>query len=585
MKLRKLPYIAFLFILLISSVSNLAAQDSTYPDFNFSFTIGSDGYDLPYQLASDSQGNIVLVGRTSYPVYNTGVSGPPTMYQGPFYDISPDFQTYPISNSNYSWYGGSSEGIITKLDPSGDIIWSGYWGGNHDDAITSIAIDADDNIIIVGKTRSTNFVLKNAYQTELKGINDGFVTKFDPDGNVIFSTLIGGAGVDFVNRVIIDKGGGIVVIGGTKSDDFPLLRPFDSTFEGDQYSTKAFVTKFSSKGEMVFSTYFGGSNYDNNYALAIGSLNEINIAGVTKSDDIPTYVAPDPEFNGKIDVFMAQISDGGKLNKATFLGGFLGDWIHDMVIDDEDNLYLTGYSNSNDFPIIDGDDDELNNGIGIQTDIIVAKVGKDYFLDWSTFIGGSEVDEARAMSMDEEGNIVIVGTTKSHDFPIVGYDGQFVFNNRAINREEEIDTKFPFDITISKVNPSGQLIFSTVFGGASDDVGVDIAMNGNDAYILARTLSPTVIGTDVADLALDDIIVTSYTVPKGINPRAPEVATNSGFFSFISLEDPVTQVILGSLLLFVAYRVYKLVRKPKISDDQQKWKADLNTFFDKMNEL
>ena len=61
MKIRKLPYIALIFILIISNVSNLGAQDTTHPDFNFSYTFGSDGYDVPYQLASDSQGNVILV--------------------------------------------------------------------------------------------------------------------------------------------------------------------------------------------------------------------------------------------------------------------------------------------------------------------------------------------------------------------------------------------------------------------------------------------------------------------------------------------------------------------------------------------
>lgn len=579
MKVRKLPYIAFLFVLIMFNVSNPTAQDLTYPNFNFSIVFGSHGYDFPYAMTSDSQGNIILVGRVVSP--SAGFGGP----GAPAECIS--VQSYPILNANDTYYGGCSEGFITKLNSNGDILWSGYWGGNHDDAVSSVATDADDNIIVVGKTRSKDFLLQDAYQTRLKGINDGFVTKFDPDGNVIFSTLLGGSGVDFVNKVIVDNDNEIVVIGGTKSDDFPLYRAFDTKFEGDKWSTKAFVTKFNSTGELIFSTYFGGSEYDNNYAIAIGSLNEINIAGVTKSDDLPIYMAPDPGFNGKIDVFMAQISGSGRLNKATFLGGFLGDWIHDMVIDEGGNLYLAGSSSSRDFPIIDGEDEELNNGKGIQTDVIVAKVNKDYNLDWSTFIGGSDSDMARAISLDEEGNIVIVGSTQSYDYPIVGYDGNFIFNNRAIDPEEEIDESFPNDILISKLNPKGQLIFSTVYGGESDDLGFDVAMYGNIAYILARTRSNTVLATEAdIELALDNIVITSYTVPKGIDPLVvTEVVTDNGVFSFISFDDPVTQVILGIFALIVAYRVFKLVRKPKITDDQLKRKKGLNKFLGKLKEL
>ncbi len=586
----KLKFTVVMILLIFSGINVGIAQDQRkLISFNFAYVFGSDGKDIVQDIVTDKDGNAILVGRTAYPIWNTGIPGPKTFYPGPFYDISPNFIKYPLINATDTDYGLNSEGIITKINPDGEIVFSTYWGGNSDETINSVDVDSKGNIIIVGKTRSTDLAKGNALSNELDGISDAFVSKLSPNGTVIFTTYLGGSGVDSANRVVVDqRDDSIIVVGGTKSADFQLKNAFDNYFEGGLYHTKAFISKFDSDGDLVFSTFFGGNEYDNNYAIDVDSLGNIYIAGITKSTDVPIINGEYSKFNGRLDGYIAEFSPEGYIIRSTFLGGVLADWIYDMKIDQNDNIYLVGYSTSPNFPVKDADDDILNNGDGIHSDIIIAKIDPKFQVVWATYYGGKDEDVGKSIDFDTKGNVVISGTSNSYDIYIRNKDLITFFNNKRIDQAEENDNVFETDVIIAKFTPEhGQLLFSAFYGGTSGERGAFLAMNNDNAYITGYTLSTDLVSTENNEsLHLNNLFIAYYNIPEGITPPERQSTTQSDTTEpVISSEDPITQIILGITAFLVAVGIYRKFRKPKLSGDKMQWKKSLKDFYDKMNKM
>ena len=147
------------------------------------------------------------------------------------------------------------DGFVTKLDPSGNVVFSTYIGGNGIDSIESVAVDSSGNIYLAGWTDSTDFPLVNAAQGDQPG-RDAFVTKLDPSGAIIYSTYLGGNGTaEYAELVVVDSAGNAYVTGDTDGNDFPLVNPL----QNDQPGVDGFVVKLNASGALVFSTYLGGN--------------------------------------------------------------------------------------------------------------------------------------------------------------------------------------------------------------------------------------------------------------------------------------------------------------------------------------
>ncbi len=257
--------------------------------------------------------------------------------------------------------GGSlndDEAFVTKLNASGSgLIYSTYLGGGGDDTANSIAIDSAGNTIVVGQTASSSFPALNAFQSTLSGVNDAFVTKFNPTGNaLLYSTYLGGSGtLDNAYSVDVDGANNVYITGWTTSANFPTLNAFQPAI-GSQFEGDAFATKLTSNGSLSYSTFLGGEGRDIGYGITADASGNAYITGLTTSTSFPV-ANPIQAINGGAagDGFITKLnSTGSGLIYSTYLGGSGSDIARGIAIDSAGNAYVTGTTGSTDFPILPG---------------------------------------------------------------------------------------------------------------------------------------------------------------------------------------------------------------------------------------
>jgi len=230
---------------------------------------------------------------------------------------------------------------------------------------------------------------------------------------------------------------------------------------------------------LVYATYLGGSDYDRGEGIAVDADRNVYVCGIAESTAFPTTTgAYDTTHNGGFgDLFVTKVKAGGStLVYSTFIGGNDNDHAKSIAINASGDVYVTGYTSSNDFPVtVTGFDTTL----GFNTDAFVLKLGSTgNTLLYSTYLGGSDYDAGWGVAVDSGGIAYVVGSTRSSGFPTTAdaYD-------RSHNQGR--------DIFVTKMNPTGSaLLYSTFIGGGSDDYGNAIAVDGSgNAYITGMTAS------------------------------------------------------------------------------------------------
>lgn len=186
--------------------------------------------------------------------------------------------------------GGRPDAFVVKLSPTGDaLVFSTFLGGNGEDEGRGIALDASNNVVVVGKTRSTNFPIADPLQPVPGGGVDVFVAKLSADGSALLkSTYLGGGGDDYVNGVAVDASGNICLAGWTTSTNFPTANALQAGFGGGE--ADAFIARLNPSGSaLVYSTYLGGSGGDwADGGVALDAAGNAHVAGRTYSSDFPT---------------------------------------------------------------------------------------------------------------------------------------------------------------------------------------------------------------------------------------------------------------------------------------------------------
>ncbi|MDI6783638.1 MAG: SBBP repeat-containing protein [bacterium] len=237
---------------------------------------------------------------------------------------------------------------------------------------------------------------------------------------------------------------------------------------------------FALAGQLVYSTYLGGSGNDVSYSIAVDTDGNIYIAGSTNSFNFPTTAsAYTTSYSGSEDVFVTKLNAAGSaLVYSTYLGGGGPEACYCLAVDKNGNSYITGETRSSDFPTTAGALDVTYNNSG---DCFVSKLDSNgSALGYSTFLGeGIGDDVGWGITVDTVGNAYISGYTGSSTFPTTVGTFDTTFNG-------------VYDIFVSKLNASGSaLIYSTYVGGTSNDYAgsIVIDINGN-AYITGRSRSP-----------------------------------------------------------------------------------------------
>ncbi|MHB1415336.1 MAG: SBBP repeat-containing protein, partial [Chloroflexota bacterium] len=307
-----------------------------------------------------------------------------------------------------------------------------------------------------------------------------FAASVTPD--LIYAGLLDGSSTDLGYAIDVNEAGSAYVTGETLSSDFPTSPgAFDTAPNGHW---EAFVAKVNPAGSaLLYSTFLGGSANDTGSAIVVDEAGNAYVTGTTASSNFPvTSGVFDPSFNGGNDIFVAKLNSAGTgLLYATFLGGSSVEGGYGIALDGEGNAYITGTTESDDFPASLGAFDTIFNNGGRMADGFVAKLDfTGSTLVYATYLGGDSEDYGRKIAVDAAGSAFVTGDTTSADFPTTpgAFDATYNPGSAAF---------------VIKLNAAGSdLVYSTFLGGDVGyyygDKGQGIAVDGEgNAYVAGVT--------------------------------------------------------------------------------------------------
>lgn len=304
---------------------------------------------------------------------------------------------------------GDFDIAVTKISKDYFRIYHTVIGGNGAEIPTGIAVD-NDIAYITGATESRNFPIKNAYQDSGKGDKDAFISALSADGkSLVFSTYFGGNNEDEGRALIIDENLGIFLTGTTQSVNFPA--------NSGQYQNNRdiFLANFSKSGTLRSSRLLGTSGNDYVSAITIDEAKNLYLVGSTTSPTFPG-VKNGKHNAGKGDAFVMKLNSFGEIQYSSLLGGRGDDMATSVAVDQRDNIYITGTTQSDDFPITKSAEYTKLNG---NQDAFVAVLNpNEDTLFHATYFGGSgnEVPYGLVLTQNPR-EVVISGVTNSFDFP------------------------------------------------------------------------------------------------------------------------------------------------------------------------
>ncbi len=329
--------------------------------------------------------------------------------------------------------------FVAKLDSTGsNLVYADYIGGNSDDYAVALVLDSANEVYVTGSTQSSNFPVVNAYQSQQPGPSTGFVTRISADGSaILYSTYLGGNNYDQPAGIAIDNSGEVMVAGYTQSQNFPVANAYQATAQANQggiYGTYGFLTKFSVDGSsLVYSTYFAGnSNVEEGGCCWVSPFNTINA----------------------------------------------------IAADADGNAYVTGSTNTYNFPVTSGSYSTTNTTQQNATVAFVSKFNSAGGLDYSTYFydpRGYTVSTA-SIAVDGSGSAYITGSAYS--------DTTFPVTSTSICNPGTQGSACG-NAFVTKFNPAASaLTYSTFLGANNDATPSSITLDANnDAYVLASSSS------------------------------------------------------------------------------------------------
>lgn len=419
--------------------------------------------------------------------------------------------------------------------------YGSYLGGAGTDQVQAITTDALGNVYVTGMTTGGGLPGATVTRCTSGGCvaggtadNDAFVSKFSADGQLVFTTYLGGQGRESGQGIAVDDTG-IYVSGWTSSPDFPvsngsLLNLGTGTAPYDQGFRDAFVAKLSLTGDSIsYATYLGGSADDAALALRIDSARRAYVAGFTTSADLPVAGTPYQDAAaGKEDAFLARFDASGLQDYGTYLGGQNDDVARDLAVDATGQITLTGFTGSGSydngavptattpFPTTSGAFDPYCgiaetvsiagtptvvgrcNGKGTPTqdssayDAFVTRIDPNSTpastqLLYSTFLGGGRYDYGNAVALDSAGDIVVGGETVASDFPVTMGPCTDADNDGRCDLRSA-------DGFIAKIHPAGtgtsDLVFARYLAGDAEDTIQGLTLDSADRiYVTGSTTS------------------------------------------------------------------------------------------------
>ena len=412
-------------------------------------------------LAVDTSGNSYVAGRT----------------------CSTDFPVTPGAYDE-SFNGGTDDAYVAKLNDTGDaLVFATFLGGSGDDFASDLCVDDAGNIYVVGSTTSADFpTTPGAYDTTFNGSEDVFVAKLNATGDtLLYSTFIGGANDDSPRErsaIVLDEAGSLYIAGRTASSDFPTTSgSYAPTFGGG--GSDGFITKLSADGSaLVYSTFLGGSADELCSSLAVNAAGEVYVGGNTDSIDFPTTSgAFDTSHGGWGDAYVAKLSaDGTALLFSTLIGGSGDDTGRHVALTDTGEVYLSGWTDSLNFPVTSGAYGETFNGDRDGFVVLLDATGSAVLA--GTYLSGAEFDTVHELELDGSGNLWVSGMVRSEDFPTTPGAFDRTYNGNTDQYVAEFDASLT------------TLLYGTFVGGMYFEGDYFMALGPADnIYVYGRTQS------------------------------------------------------------------------------------------------
>jgi len=448
------------------------------PVLTYSTYLGQAARDIANDIAVDQAGNIYITGASFFSsegwnafVAKLNAAGTALVYATAFigskdeigFGVAVDAAgnayatgftrstNFPVRNAWQSSLGatdcrnstGCPDAFVVKLDAAGTVAWSTYLGGNDNPGDISafgdlgydIAVDGSGQAYVVGSTISRNFPVKNAYQPagnvgvgSLNTVNDGFITKFNAAGSdLVYSTYLGGNGIDACHGIALDAAGNAYVTGQTNRVFNDVVNSFPTTSNAFQRASAAdlqdgFVTKLNAAGNaLLYSTYLGGNNSDQGEAIAVDPAGNAYVVGATSSTDFPLDGAHQATNLGG-SAFVTKLNPSGSgLLYSSYLGKQV--WTRTgaspgaaIAVDAAGIACVAGSTSAVDFPVVNALYPTFGGG---PRDAYIAKINTvTKTVVYATYLGGGVTDYGFGIALDAAGNVYVTGETNSANFPL-----------------------------------------------------------------------------------------------------------------------------------------------------------------------
>jgi hypothetical protein len=486
------------------------------PILSYSTYFGGNADDTAWKVAVDANGFVYVAGQTLSSQFAAKV---PLSTPGAF-------------QTNYQGGSQAGDAFVAKFGNSGsNLVYYTYLGGSADDAAYGLAVDAAGDAYVAGATESPNFPTKSAIYTNISGVlnphvglypADAFVAELDPSGsNLVYSTYLGGENADAAYGIAVDLSGNAYLTGFTYSTNFPVTNaiqnhlacPPNTIYVNN--NANAFVAKIGAGGSpLLYSTYFGGTNYDLGKSIAVDSAGSAYVTGFTDSTNFPTTanafqtVLTSTNFIGGNNAFVAKFSPAGtNLIYSTLLGGTNNDQAFGIAVNAVGNAYVTGGTTSPNFPNTTTNLSILSNGLTnntiygypLTTNAFLTQIvwnGTNAAIGYSAVFGGTNfgIDTGYGVAVDPQGNAFVCGASSTAGFPALNAANYFAATNAGGS-----------DAFVTAFGPGGSaLLYSVLLGGSANDFGYGIAVDTNsNAYVVGQTLSANFPTNNALDPALN----------------------------------------------------------------------------------
>ncbi|MBL7894909.1 MAG: T9SS type A sorting domain-containing protein [Bacteroidia bacterium] len=486
-------------------------------------------------------------GTQSDVIWNTCLDSFNNIYSVGWSD-SPSF--IATTGSYQNTFAGIYDAFISKFNTNGNLLWATYFGGNDDDSGYGICLDKVSNFLYIsGITSSTNNIatLGSQQQNYGGGPCDGFLAKFTTSGVLIWSTYYGGTGNDQGLDCKIDNLGNVYLVGSTSSTlGISTTGAFQTIYAGGLRD--GFISKYNTNGNILWSTYYGGSGDEIIETLEFNSKNRLFVGGETNSSTISTPISHQPGYSGSgYDAFLSSFNITGQRVWSTYYGGSGREYLLDVKCDSLDNVFICGSTNSIDSIASIGTFQTSMGGSGLanQGDGYLVNFDTNGVRKWGTYFGGGNDDCGYAIATVGSA-IYLTGVTQS-------------LNQIATTNAYQTVLSSPYaDMFITKFDKLGLRVWGSYIGGFTNDIAYNVCLNTLGEIVITGTSDgwsafPTTSGsyqpnlkgsTDGVVLKLRENSVSGISESILLGSKISIYPNpNSGSFTIQTKEDVVLEIV------------------------------------------